>query len=64
MVVQISAESRSVIDRAMRIEGRHMGSARRRSMSPVLRSVLRPTAVPLDEVIRFMASSPARANSV
>ena len=33
-------------------------------MSPVLRSVLRPTAVPLDEVIRFIASSPARANSV
>jgi hypothetical protein len=64
MAAQITAESRSVIDRAMRMEGRHIGSERKRSMSPVLRSVLSPTAVPLDEVTRFMASRPASAKSV
>ena len=48
----------------MRIEGRHMGSARKRSMSPVLRSVVSPTAVPFDDITRFIASNPASAKSV
>ena len=30
-------------------------------MTPVLRSVLSPTAVPIEEVVRLRASSPAMA---
>ena len=43
--------------------GRHIGSVRNRSITPLFRSVLRPTAVPMDEVVRFSASSPAIAKS-
>ena len=33
-------------------------------MTPLFRSVLRPTAVPIAEVVRFSASRPAMAKSV
>ena len=57
-----AAASRSEIDRPTRIAVGDIGSVRRRLMTPVLRSVLRPTAVPIAEVVRFMASRPARTN--
>jgi hypothetical protein len=34
-----------------------MGRVRKRSMTPLLRSLLNPTAVPIAEVVRFSASS-------
>jgi len=41
-----------------------MGRVRKRSMTPLLRSLLSPTAVPIAEVVRFSASRPAMAKSV
>ena len=41
-----------------------MGRVRNRSITPVDRSVLSPTAVPMAEVVRFNSSSPAMAKSV
>ena len=41
-----------------------MGRVRKRSMTPLLRSVLSPTAVPIADVVRFSASRPAMAKSV
>ena len=60
--LQSIAASRSEIDRPTRIAAGDIGRVRRRVMTPVLRSVLRPMAVPTAEVVRFMTSSPARAN--
>ena len=42
---------------------RHMGRVRKRSIMPSCRSVLSPTAVPMVEVTRFSARSPARRKS-
>ena len=63
MVAHTTAVSRSANERPTRTAGRHMGSVRNRSMTPVLRSVLRPTAVPMAEVVRLRASRPAMAKS-
>jgi len=41
-----------------------MGRVRKRSMTPLLRSLLSPIAVPIAEVVRFSASRPAMAKSV
>ncbi len=59
-----AAVDRSARDRPTRTAARHMGRVRKRSMTPVLRSVLKPTAVPMAEVVRFSASRPAMAKSV
>ena len=37
-----------------------MGRDRKRLMTPVLRSVLSPTAVPMAEVVRFRAKQPGQ----
>ena len=58
------ADSTSEIDRPTSTADRHMGRVRNRSMTPVVRSVLSPTAVPMAEVVRFKASRPARAKSL
>ena len=59
-----TAVSRSARDRPTRTAGCHMGSPRNRSMTPVCRSVERPTAVPIADVVRFIATSPAIAYCV
>ena len=38
-----------------------MGSDRKRSMIPPFKSLLSPTAVPIDEVVKLSASMPAMA---
>jgi hypothetical protein len=60
---QIAAVRRSVTDLPMSTAGRHIGSVRKRSMMPPLRSLLSPTAVPMAEVVRLSASIPAIAKS-
>ena len=62
--LQSIAASRSEIDRPTRIAVGDIGRVRRRLMTPVLRSVLRPIAVPTADVVRFMTSRPASANCV
>ena len=62
--LQIIAASRSEMDRPTRIAVAAIGRVRRRLMTPVLRSVLRPMAVPTAEVVRFITSRPAMANCV
>ncbi len=57
----ITAVNRSVSDRPTSTAGRHMGSDRKRSIIPPLRSLLSPTAVPIAEVVRLSASMPAIA---
>ena len=52
------AVKRSVIERPTRTAGRHIGSVRKRSMMPPLRSLLSPTAVPMAEVVKLSASMP------
>ena len=64
MTAQMAAVNRSATERPTSTAGRHMGRVRKRSMTPVLRSVLSPTAVPMAEVVRFRASRPAMAKSV
>ncbi len=64
IAVQSAAVSRSASERPTSTAGRHIGSVRKRSITPVERSVLSPTAVPIDEVVRFSASRPAIAKSV
>ena len=54
---RIAAVDRSDMDRPTSTAGRHMGRVRKRSMTPLLRSVLSPTAVPIDEVVRFRRST-------
>ena len=61
---QIAAVSRSASERPTSTAGRHIGSVRKRSITPLFRSVLSPTAVPIEEVVRFIASRPAIANSL
>src|ERR1700677_124851 len=61
MVVQTAALSRSATDRPARTAERHMGRVRNRSITPVDRSVLIPTAGPMAEVVRFNSSSPEMA---
>ncbi len=61
MAAQTTAVDRSASDRPTRTAGRHIGSVRKRSITPVLRSVLNPTAVPIEDVVRLRASSPAMA---
>ena len=63
MAAHRAAVSRSANDRPTSTAGRHIGSVRNRSMAPVERSVLSPTAVPIDDVVRLSASSPAIAKS-
>jgi len=55
---------RSAIDRPTSTADRHIGSVRNLSMMPSWRSVLRPTAVPMVDVTRFIARIPARTNSL
>ena len=64
IVLHSAAASRSEIVRPTRIEVGDMGSVRRRLMTPVVRSVLSPMAVPTVEVVRFMTSRPASANAL
>ena len=64
MAAQIVAVSRSASDRPTRTDGRHIGSVRKRSMTPLFRSLLSPTAVPIEDVVRFSASRPAMAKSL
>jgi len=61
MAAQTTAVRRSARERPTRTAGRHIGNVRNRSMTPVLRSVLKPTAVPIEEVVRLRASRPAMA---
>ena len=61
---QMAAVIRSASERPTSTAGRHIGSVLKRSMTPLPRSVLSPTAVPIAEVVRFIASSPAIAKSV
>ena len=64
MAAQIDAVSRSARERPTSTAGRHIGSVRNRSMTPPFRSLLSPTAVPIDDVVRFSASRPAMAKSL
>ena len=64
MAVHTQAVRMSAIDRPTSTAARHMGRVRNRSMTPVDRSVLSPTAVPMAEVVRFNMSMPAMAKSV
>jgi hypothetical protein len=61
---QIAAVSRSASERPTSTAGRHIGSVLKRSITPVPRSSLRPTAVPIAEVVRLSASRPAIAKPV
>ncbi len=58
------AVSKSAKDRPTSTAGRHIGSIRNRSIIPSCKSVAKPTAVPMVDVVRFSASSPARMKSV
>ena len=51
------------MDRPTSTDDRDMGRVRNRSITPVVRSVLRPTAVPTLDVVRLSVSSPAIAKS-
>ena len=62
--MQTAAVIRSASERPTSTAAGHCGSVRKRSITPVVRSVLSPTAVPIAEVVRFKASSPAIANCV
>ncbi len=59
--VQIPAVSRSASERPTSIAGRHIGSVLKRSITPLPRSALSPTAVPIADVVRLSASRPAIA---
>ena len=59
MITQRTEVRRSAIERPTKTADRHMGRVRKRSIIPSCRSVVRPTAVPMVEVTRFRASSPA-----
>ena len=61
---QSTLASRSENVRPARIELRRIGNVRNRSMMPVWRSVLSPTAVPTDDVVRFITTRPPIANAV
>ena len=58
------AVSKSARERPTSTAARHIGSTRNRSMIPSCRSVAKPTAVPMVDVVRFSASSPARMKSL
>ena len=60
----MAAVSTSAKLRAASTAGRHMASVLKRSITPLPRSLLRPTAVPIAEVVRFIASRPAIAKSL
>jgi hypothetical protein len=64
MIEHSRAANRSDMVRPTSTAARQMGRARKRSMAPVVISVLRPTAVPMAEVVRFKVSRPARAKSL
>ena len=64
MVTHSAAVITSAIERPTSTAERHIGRVRKRSMTPSCRSVLKPTAVPMMEVVRFRVSSPARAKSL
>ena len=49
--------------RPARIVLRDIGNVRNRSITPVDRSLLSPTAVPIDAVVRFMMTRPPMAKS-
>ena len=61
---QMTAVSRSASERPTSTAGRHMASVLKRSITPLPRSELSPTAVPIEEVVRFIASRPAIAKSL
>ena len=61
---QMAAVMRSASERPTSTAGRHIGRVLKRSMTPLPRSVLSPTAVPIAEVVRFIASRPAIAKSL
>jgi hypothetical protein len=63
MRAQSREVSRSASDRPTKTAERHMGRARRRSITPSWRSVLRPTAVPMVEEMRLRAKMPASTQS-
>ena len=50
--------------RPARMALRAIGSVRNRSMTPVVRSLLNPTAVPIDAVVRFIVTRPPMAKSL
>jgi hypothetical protein len=64
MVAQRMLASRSENVRPARIALRAIGKVRKRSITPLFRSVLTPTAVPTDDVVRLNTRSPAMANCV
>ena len=53
MATQSMDDRISEIDRATSTAGGHMGNVRKRSITPVLRSLLKPTAVPIAEVVKI-----------
>ena len=59
--MQRLAVSTSVTDRPTRTAAGHIGSVRKRSTMPVLRSTVKPTAVPMLDVVRLRSSNPASA---
>ena len=64
MVTHRAAARTSEADLPTSTAARHMGSVRNRSMTPVLRSVLKPTAVPIADVVRFSVRRPANTKSL
>ena len=61
MVTHSEAVSRSATERPTSTAERHIGSMRKRSIAPVVRSVLNPTAVPIADVVKFININPAIA---
>jgi hypothetical protein len=59
-----TSESRSAMLRPARIVLGAIGRVRNRSITPVARSLLMPTAVPGVAVTRIMVRRPATANSL
>ncbi len=63
MVPHSVLANRSASVRPARIVLRDIGKVRNRSITPVDRSLLNPTAVPIDAVVRFITTSPPMAKS-
>ena len=64
IALQRIAESRSDSERPTRMDVGDIGSVCRRSMTPVMTSVARPTAVPGADMVRFRTRTPAMTKSL
>ena len=64
IVPQRTLARRSENVRPARIALCRIGKVRNRLMMPVDRSLLSPTAVPTEEVVRFITTSPPIANAL